>query len=304
VRAALDARRQQLRTDEGELARAEQQAADLARAVDAYELDVRRHRLVTIDQPPDYAAPVSAATLAGRAAAALADAEQAAGAAQQALADADRRLAESEDARVAHVPLADARAAVARAEQHADRLRLLDRTLDTAYNQLEFARTAILDRVTQGIRDNLRLLLPELTRDRDLTIDVDRHLGLLVGETGRPPRQPEQNSHSTAELSMVLARLALVRHLTDGKLDVPLLLDDVTSNADGERVHRVLGLLRRFAEQCQVVVFAHENAAREWAERHRTADPRISLHRLTGVDDDPVAEPPPAERADGGTTPR
>src|SRR4029079_19672071 len=129
----------------------------------------------------------------------------------------------------------------------------------------------------------LRWFMSDITQDPNLNLDVDRQLRVLVGESGRAENGPEFVSHSTAEQSHLLTRIALTWHLTGGRPLCPLLLDDVTSHAAGARLRRVVDAMGRIAGQCQVVVFAHEDAARDWANEHRQDDPRLHLHLLSGV---------------------
>ena len=182
----------------------------------------------------------------------------------------------------------EARAAADRAERQAERLRMLDRTLVAAYDRLRLAREAALEEIAGGIRAHLSLFMPEITADPDLRVDIDRQLQVLVGELGQDLDEPAFVSHSTAEQSHLLTRIALSRYLTGGRPLTPLLLDDVTSNADGRRVRRVLDLLHRIGQQCQVVVFAHEDAALQWADENRMDDPRLHLHLLSSVNEAPT----------------
>ena len=77
--------------------------------------------------------------------------------------------------------------------------------------------------------------------------------------------------------------MALAQHLATAGESCPLLLDDVTVQADEVRTREILDLLLRLSEQRQVIVFAQEPAVAEWASQHLT-DPGRHAHReLTQV---------------------
>ena len=276
--------RVQLAVLERQLEEADRVAAELSDGADPYNLNAVRNTFTA-----GYGAPtVSAADEAARTAREVKEAEEALRRADRAAAGAERGAHDAEDEITRFVSVDEARAAADRAERQAERLRMLDRTLVAAYDRLLLAREAALEEIAGGIRAHLSLFMPEITADPDLRVDIDRQLQVLVGELGRPLSDLEFVSHSTAEQSYLLTRIALSRYLTGGRPVTPLLLDDVTSNADGRRVRRVLDLLYRIGQQCQVVIFAHEDAARQWADEHRVDDPRLHLHLLTSVHEPPT----------------
>jgi hypothetical protein len=81
--------------------------------------------------------------------------------------------------------------------------------------------------------------------------------------------------------------VALGEQLSRRRLYGPLLLDDVTSSADGPRVNGLLDLLYRFAQVRQVVVFAHEESVAHWAMSMMRRHQNVHLCRLTAVDSAP-----------------
>jgi uncharacterized protein YhaN len=94
---------------------------------------------------------------------------------------------------------------------------------------------------------------------------------------------PTPASRGTVEQTHLLKLIALGRHLGYGHEVGPLLLDDVTSNADPARMRRLLALLHRIAQQRQVIVFAHEAAVAKWAGKRAPNDRRVHLHRLNQI---------------------
>jgi recombinational DNA repair ATPase RecF len=286
-RARRIEQRAQLAVLERQLEEADRRVAELSPDGDPYNLNSLRNTFS--DQlRSSYAPVVSAADEAARAVREAQDAEAAVAEADRAFAGAERAARDAEDELARSTSVEDAMTALARAEIHAERLRVLDRTLVTAHDRLALAREAALEEIAVGIRAHLSMFMPEITADPDLQVDVDQQLRVLVGELGRPLGDTEFVSHSTAEQSHLLTRIALSRYLTGGRPLTPLLLDDVTSNADGRRVRRVLDLLYRIGQQCQVVIFAHEDAALQWAEENRDDDPRLHLHMLTSVHEPPT----------------
>jgi hypothetical protein len=279
--------RAQLVVLERQLEEADRRVAELSPDADPYKLNSLRNSFS--DQTRSgYGQTVSAAEEAARAVREAQDAEAAAAEADRAFAGAERAARDAEEEIARSMSVDEAKAALARAESHAERLRVLDRTLGIAYDRLALAREAALEEIAVGIRAHLSMFMPEITADPDLQVDVDQQLRVLVGELGRPLGDTEFVSHSTAEQSHLLTRIALSRYLTGGRPLTPLLLDDVTSNADGRRVRRVLDLLYRIGQQCQVVIFAHEDAALQWADENRVDDPRLHLHMLTSVHEAPT----------------
>ena len=108
--------------------------------------------------------------------------------------------------------------------------------------------------------------LPRIIPGRYAGAAVDpATLAVQVREADGPWRTARDLSQGTAEQVYLLLRAALVRHLTAGFETCPLLLDDVTVQADPERLFGVLDLLHDLAAERQVVVFAQSGLVGEWA---------------------------------------
>jgi len=128
-----------------------------------------------------------------------------------------------------------------------------------------------------------REYLPEVTDNLHHLVDVDDELRVRVGDPNQPMTNPTPASRGTVEQTHLLKLIALGRHLGYGHEVGPLLLDDVTSNADPARMRRLLALLHRIAQQRQVIVFAHEAAVAKWAGKRAPNDRRVHLHRLNQI---------------------
>ena len=80
----------------------------------------------------------------------------------------------------------------------------------------------------------------------------------------------------------LLLRVALADNLTRGHDTCPLLLDDVTVNADAARTRDILDLLLQVAANRQVVVFTQEDHVSTWARENLT-DARHAIRELTPI---------------------
>lgn len=79
-------------------------------------------------------------------------------------------------------------------------------------------------------------------------------------------------SHGTAE-QVYLLRLALAEHLCATGESAPLLLDDVTVQADGDRARGMLELLHALSAERQVVLFSQEHV--HHVPRQRRGKPAV-----------------------------
>ena len=249
------------------------------------------------------------------------------GEAERAAASAARLAAAAgEQASVAAGPdpeasVAAARAAASRAKEVVDamsgELRQLASTLpDVAETEeradaarIELARVKDLAEV---IDETLALLeAAERRVHRDLapilTASVQRHLSAITGgayvEVGMNPRDLSVDvkeartgqwrdarllSEGTREQIYLLLRVAMAEHLVVPGEVAPLLLDEVTAQADSERKRRVLDVLHELSADRQVILFSHDDEVLAWAA-DSLAEPRDRLVRL-GT---PVSSPLP-----------
>jgi DNA repair exonuclease SbcCD ATPase subunit len=140
-----------------------------------------------------------------------------------------------------------------------------------------------------------------------LTASVQRHLPAITGgayvEVGMNPRDLSVDvkeartgqwrdarllSEGTREQIYLLLRVAMAEHLVTTDEMAPLLLDEVTAQADSERKRRVLDVLHDLSADRQVILFSHDEDVVAWAA-DSLAEPRDRLIRL-GT---PVSSPLP-----------
>jgi hypothetical protein len=111
----------------------------------------------------------------------------------------------------------------------------------------------------------------------EATVDpADLSIRVKHAETGqwRPP--PTQHRHQasvellsegTGEQIYLLLRAAMAQHLVTTDETAPLLLDEVTVQADAERKQRLLDVLHELSTERQIVLFTHDDDVIGWAAR-------------------------------------
>lgn len=201
------------------------------------------------------------------------EAERRATLAEQALADLERQ----------HTPVAEAEERLAAAEAECQRLAALDDVLNRTRVFLARAQ----ERVHRDIAPHLAAVvgrhLADVTGGRYTEAIVDPgSLAVRVRARGGPLRDVADLSTGTVEQVYLLLRVALAERLVRAGESCPLLLDDVTVHADGERTRRILDVLLAVAARHQVVLFTQQESVREWA-RARLTDPRHALRELPSL---------------------
>jgi ABC-type lipoprotein export system ATPase subunit len=81
----------------------------------------------------------------------------------------------------------------------------------------------------------------------------------------------------------------MAQHLVTTAESAPMLLDEVTAQADADRREAILDMLLTMAADRQLVLFTHDDAVRAWAERRLAGDP----HRLIRLPLREAARPEP-----------
>ncbi|MBY8849671.1 AAA family ATPase, partial [Saccharothrix sp. MB29] len=182
--------------------------------------------------------------------------------------EAAELAAEADQAEGALVERARALPGVAEAEEEVDAARSalddverLARILDSTRAHLARAQEAVHRDIAPVLVDTLREWLPTITDGRyvDATLDPAT-LSVQVCGPSREWRNAGVLSVGTAEQVHLLLRIALVKHLTAANEVSPLLLDDVTVQADDTRTRAVLDLLLALADRQQIVLFAQESS--------------------------------------------
>jgi hypothetical protein len=103
-------------------------------------------------------------------------------------------------------------------------------------------------------------------------------------------RQARLLSGGTREQIYLLLRIAMAQHLVTTAESAPMLLDEVTAQADADRRTAILDMLLTMAADRQLILFTHDEAVLAWAERHLTAAPHRVI-RLPQREATPRAEP-------------
>jgi uncharacterized protein YhaN len=196
------------------------------------------------------------------------------------------RLAEKADGVAAErarslvsVPEAEEAAFAARTEL--DRVNELAMTLELTHQFLSVAQEQVHRDIAPVLANTLRSWLPEVTSGRYVDATVDpATLQVKVTGPGRRWRDADRLSIGTAEQIYLLLHVALAQHLTTTDESCPLLLDDVTVQADNDRTKAVLDLLLRLSEHRQIVLFAQEPAVVAWATKNLTGKPEHLLVEL------------------------
>jgi hypothetical protein len=186
---------------------------------------------------------------------------------------------------------------VAEAEERADAARIelarvkdLSAVIDETLTLLEAAERRVHRDLAPILTASVQRHLPAITggayvevgmNPRDLSVDVKE------ARTGQW-RDARLLSEGTREQIYLLLRVAMAEHLvTPGEM-APLLLDEVTAQADSERKRRVLDVLHDLSADRQVILFSHDDDVLAWAA-DSLAEPRDRLIRL-GI---PVSSPLP-----------
>jgi hypothetical protein len=177
--------------------------------------------------------------------------------------------------------VAEAEERLAAAEAELSRVREAQRTLTLTRDFLSRAQQRVHRDIAPVLARTLTERLPEVTAGRYVEALVDpATLQIQVcGPDGRW-RTADRLSVGTAEQIYLLLRIALAAHLCAPGETCPLLLDDVTVQADTERTVAILEMLLAEAAGRQIVLFAQEPLVADWAaERLAGAD----RHAVVGL---------------------
>lgn len=176
---------------------------------------------------------------------------------------------------------AEERAAAARAE--VARVTELAEVLDQTLDLLQAAERRVHRDIAPVLKASVERYLPAITggayhevgvNPRDLSVDVkETHTGQW--------RDARLLSEGTREQVYLLLRVAMAEHLVTTAETAPLLLDEVTAQADPDRKRQVLDVLRAVSADRQVVLFSHDADVLAWADGTLTG-PRDRVIRLGG----------------------
>ncbi|HXQ96496.1 MAG TPA: hypothetical protein VN800_06195 [Candidatus Acidoferrales bacterium] len=289
LRAATEARTEweqlQAILDGRSLEEVDSVAMALAHAAEEREREVAK-MAATVQGDPD-ARPVDGADAPLEVASGIVEEDAAArlarlAAEERAALDRERSLAGAAEDRAARLPdVAEAEEELQRAEAELDRVRRLDATLGQTIALLEQAQERVHRDIAPVLAAAIRDRLGALTAGRydDATMDP-ASLEVRVRErtTGRW-RDAQRLSMGTREQVYLLLRAAMAQHLVTTGETAPLLLDEVTAQADERRKVAMLETLHAMSRERQVILFTHDREVIEWARLHLER-PRDSLVEL------------------------
>jgi uncharacterized protein YhaN len=179
--------------------------------------------------------------------------------------------------------VAEAEEALATAQADLADVAGLATTLTLTRKFLAAAQESVHEDIAPALATTLCDHLSEITEGRytDATVDPTTLKVAVRGPSGQ--WRPAANlSLGTAEQVYLLLRFALAEHLTVPGETCPLLLDDITVQADDTRTTAILDLLLTLSAHRQVVLFAQESAVRSWANTHLDGE-RNALRELTPI---------------------
>lgn len=159
-----------------------------------------------------------------------------------------------------------ATAAHARVEAVTELASVIDETMAL----LEAAQRQVHRDLAPVLATAIREWLPTLSAGAYVEAGVNpADLSIEVKEAATGAwRQAKLLSEGTREQIYLLLRLAMAQHLVTTAESAPMLLDEVTAQADTDRKRAILDMLQSLAVERQLVLFTHDDAVLEWAESH------------------------------------
>ena len=139
------------------------------------------------------------------------------------------------------------------AQQRVGELDRTYRALDRALQTLAVAKSELQRRFAPRITQQAQELFRDLTGGRYDRMTLAQDLSVQAGAEGEDTlRSPLYRSDGTADQLYLALRLAVARELTP---DAPLVLDDALVRFDDTRLAAAMTILRREAENKQVILF-------------------------------------------------
>lgn len=189
-------------------------------------------------------------------------------------------------------PVAEAEAELHEARAELARVVKLDETLKKTIAFLKEAQEQVYASIAPALTMTLKAWLPQVVismrgampvpRYDDVQIDPQTLAVRVRVSGGTEWCDAELLSAGTREQIYLLLRAALAEHLVkDGEV-VPLLLDEVTAQADSTRRTALLELINELSESRQIILFSHDGAVFEWAQQNLPVD---AIKRMEAVGD-------------------
>jgi uncharacterized protein YhaN len=189
------------------------------------------------------------------------------------------------------VDVAAAEEAAAAAHRRLERVVELAGIIDETMGLLEAAQRQVHRDLAPLLAAAIREWLPVISGGAYVEAGVNpADLSIEVKERATGAwRQARLLSGGTREQIYLLLRIAMAQHLVTTAESAPMLLDEVTAQADADRREAILDMLLTMAADRQLVLFTHDDAVRAWAERRLAGDP----HRLIRLPLREAARPEP-----------
>ncbi|OFJ55540.1 hypothetical protein BEL07_01135 [Mycolicibacterium grossiae] len=175
-------------------------------------------------------------------------------------------------------PIAAAVEHETRLAQRLEDVQQLDRYLALAEEHLQVAKERAHADIAPALADTMRPWVPRVTAGRYLDLIVEpEDLQLFAFDANGRKVEADILSHGTTEQLFLLLRIALAKHLSRADESVPLVLDDVTVQADPQRTLAILELLLALSAEQQVVLFTQEPEVVQWATEKLSPNGVVAL---------------------------
>jgi DNA repair exonuclease SbcCD ATPase subunit len=191
--------------------------------------------------------------------------------------------------------VATAEEAAAAARLRVERVVELAGVIDETMALLEAAQRQVHRDLAPVLAAAIREWLPAISGGAYVEAGVnpaDLSIEVKEGPTGAW-RQARLLSGGTREQIFLLLRVAMAQHLVTTGESAPMLLDEVTAQADADRREAILDMLLTMAADRQLILFTHDEAVLTWAERRLTGEAHriIRLPRHQAGTPEPLAVP-------------
>ena len=195
--------------------------------------------------------------------------------------------------------VAEAEEAAATAHAELERVQRLAATIDASLGLLRAAEERVHRDLAPILAQAVGRWLPVVSRGAYTEASVDpATLRISAKETATGQwRDARLLSEGTREQIYLLLRVAMAEHLVSTGERAPLLLDEVTAQADGPRKRELLDVLHNLSAERQVILFTHDDEVLAWAQAalHEPTDAIVRLQPVVAVAADEPARTASAE---------
>jgi uncharacterized protein YhaN len=164
--------------------------------------------------------------------------------------------------------VAEAEEAAAAAHLELERVQRLAATVDATLALLHAAQERVHRDLAPVLGQAVNRWLPAVSGGAYVEVSVDPgdlRVSVKEADSGQW-RDARLLSEGTREQIYLLLRVAMAEHLVTTGERAPLLLDEVTAQADGERKRQLLEVLHRLSTERQIILFTHDDEVLAWAD--------------------------------------